>query len=316
MVTPVHTTTNALRQKEKLARIPVPTSPIENLGELGDLRLRLSQILPSSLELDEVLAIFFRHIQEAVSVDGLSYHSSGEDKTLQLGKASVHHCDYRLNVQQEYLGEIIFQRSKRFDESELASLEALLGCLIYPIRNALRYQQVVRTAMHDPLTNTGNRIALDNMLHRELRMAHRYGHDLSLLMIDIDHFKLVNDTHGHVVGDQVLKEIAQAIQSVSRQTDMTFRYGGEEFVVILSKTDNEGAKIIAERVRYFIEIMKMSTGQQPVNATVSIGIGTLQPGEHSRDFFERTDQALYAAKDQGRNTCVSSVPPVSANDED
>ncbi len=313
MVTPVHTTTNALRQKEKLARIPVPTSPVENLGELGDLRLRLSQILPSSLELDEVLAIFFRHIQEAVSVDGLSYHSSGEDKTLQLGKASVHHCDYRLNVQQEYLGEIIFQRSKRFDESELASLEALLGCLIYPVRNALRYQQVVRTAMHDPLTNTGNRIALDNMLHRELRMAHRYGHDLSLLMIDIDHFKHVNDTHGHIVGDQVLKEIAQAIQSVSRQTDMTFRYGGEEFVVVLP--DTQGINHMADNCRKAIKALNIPHVCSSIadEVTISIGCSTLVP---SPDFSVNhliglADKALYQAKHEGRNRvnsaeCVSS----------
>ncbi|HEY0892218.1 MAG TPA: GGDEF domain-containing protein, partial [Cellvibrio sp.] len=207
-----------------------------------------------------------------------------------------------------YLGEIIFSRSKRFAEAELITLEFLLSSLIYPLRNAIRYQTAMRLALLDPLTLLGNRAALDTALRRELQMAERHQHELSLLMVDVDFFKKINDEYGHHRGDLVLCEIAKGIQSACRGSDITFRYGGEEFVVVLGKTDAERAKIIAERIRQQIAESHIKYNGKTIGTTVSIGIATRHSNEkeHINDLFERADKALYIAKNSGRNCVISS----------
>ena len=283
----------------------IPLVPLTPEQELTT-RVRLAQALQMSLDPSEVLNLFFKHIQAIVSVSGILFKTSNGD--LKIGRECMHHCDYRLTTDEGYLGEIIFSRSKRFAEAELITLEFLLGSLIYPLRNAVRYQTAIRLALLDPLTLLGNRAALDTALRRELQMAERHQHELSLLMIDVDFFKKINDEYGHHRGDLVLCEIAKQIQSACRGSDITFRYGGEEFVVVLGKTDSEGAKIIAERIRQQIATTPIIHNGKNIGTTVSIGIATRHSNEkeHIDDLFERADKALYSAKNSGRNCVVSS----------
>jgi diguanylate cyclase (GGDEF)-like protein len=278
-------------------------------------RARLIQALQMSLEPNEILNIFFKQIQTIIPIGGIQFRFANNKDITKLGRDALHHCDYRLTTDEGYLGEIIFNRSKRFIETELATLEILLGALVYPLRNALRYQAAMQLALLDPLTHLGNRAALDNALRRELQLAERHHSELSLLMIDVDHFKQINDQHGHSRGDQVLQEIARTIESVCRETDISFRYGGEEFVVLLRKTDETGARIIGERLRREISNINIivSSSDPSINPTVSIGISTRasRQKEHIDDLFERADRALYRAKQQGRN-CVMYTPNIPA----
>ncbi|WP_235425656.1 GGDEF domain-containing protein [Cellvibrio mixtus] len=286
----------------------LPLTPLTPEQELAT-RVRLGQALQMSLEPAEVLTLFYKHIQSAVSISGLVFKFANANPDQKIGRECLHHCDYRLTTDEGYLGEIIFSRSKRFVETELITLELLLGSLIYPLRNALRYQKAMRLALLDPLTLVGNRAALDSALSRELQLAERHDHELSLLLIDADNFKKINDDYGHHRGDLVLCEIAKGIQSVCRGSDITFRYGGEEFVVLLGKTNADGAKIIAERIRQQIAQTRISYHGKAISTTVSIGIATRKPGkakEHINDLFERADTALYQAKANGRNRVVSS----------
>ena len=282
----------------------IPLSPEEEMAS----RLRLTQALQMSLEPHDVLSVFYRHIQSMVNVSGMRFKNAISSHDFKIGREYLHHCDYRLTTDEGYLGEIIFSRSKRFPETELIKLEFLLSSLVYPLRNAMRYQTAMRLALLDPLTLLGNRAALDTALRRELQMAERHKHELSLLMIDVDYFKKINDEHGHHRGDLVLCEIAKAIQAACRSSDITFRYGGEEFVVVLGKTDTEGAKIIAERIRQQIARTQIVHNGKVINATASIGIATHQrlQQEHINDLFERADKALYCAKESGRNCVISS----------
>ena len=285
--------------------ISIPLMPLTPEQELSA-RARLAQALQMSLEPSEILSLFYQHIQHLVNVSGITFKTnSGE---LKVGRECLHHCDYRLTTDEGYLGEIIFSRSKRFIETELITLEFLLGSLVYPMRNAVRYQTAMRLALLDPLTLLGNRAALNSALHRELQIAERHQQDLSLLMIDIDFFKRINDNYGHQRGDLVLCEIAKAIQSACRATDITFRYGGEEFVVLLSKTDSEGAKIIAERIRQQIADTVIYYKEKNIGTTISIGIAThhVDEKEQIADLFERADKALYVAKKSGRNCVINS----------
>jgi diguanylate cyclase (GGDEF)-like protein len=270
-------------------------------------RFHLLQALQTSLIPDDLLALFYKHLQPLINISGLGFIPANGSKTIQLGRESLHHCDYKLSMDDGALGNIVFNRSKRFSESELESIEQLLSYLVHPLRNAIHYQAALRLTMLDPLTMVGNRAALDVALHRELQLAERHHHDLSLLMIDVDHFKTINDKYGHVRGDQVLKEIANIIQSVCRSSDVTFRYGGEEFVVILGKTKTCGARIIAERIRNHIANCALEHNGETIHSTVSIGIATHIRDQKDlvKDLFERADKALYKAKAEGRNRVIS-----------
>lgn len=273
------------------------------------IRIRLSQALQMTLDPAELLDFFFKHIQSAVNVSGLLFRFGTENPDISVGRAYFHHCNYRLTTDEGYLGEISFSRAKRFVEVELATLELLLGSLVYPMRNAIRYQTAMRLALLDPLTLLGNRSALDSTLRRELQLAERYQQDLSLLMIDVDYFKKINDEYGHHRGDLMLCAIAKTIESVCRGSDIIFRYGGEEFVVVLGKTNDAGAKIIAERIRQQIMQTYIEHNGKQIGTTASIGIATRYPEktEHIQDLFDRADAALYRAKASGRNCIVSSA---------
>jgi diguanylate cyclase (GGDEF)-like protein len=292
------------------------------------IRARLIQALQTSLEPFDLLATFFKQIQSHVSVSGMTFTFNQETKSnketksnddtknsdnvdIKMGRECLHHVDYRLTTENIFLGELIFSRSKRFAESELMSLEFLLGALIYPLRNALRHQSALRLALIDPLTHLGNRTALDSTIRREIKIAERYKHDLSLILIDIDFFKQVNDEHGHLLGDLVLRKVAKEIQAVCRESDITFRYGGEEFVVVLGKTNLDDAYKIAERIREKIEKCKIQQDGKNIRVTVSIGISNANLSQPTKslknqvmDLLGRADKALYQAKESGRNKVV------------
>lgn len=281
-----------------------PTPSLQPQEDMRYRRLELVNTLQSTLELNEQLTIFKRWINQSVAIDGLKYSNSQHNINFSLGHCDGHQCNYRLNTNNESLGEIEFSRKKPFKEEELSQIETDLTALLYPIRNALQYYVAVQTALRDPLTGTGNRIALDNALHRECQLAERYSQSVSILMLDIDHFKQINDQYGHTAGDEVLKQIADTVRNVTRATDMTFRYGGEEFVVVLSKTDIAGAEIIADRIRQHISAKPFETQAGAIPVTASIGASKLNKSERIKDLFNRADQALYLAKNSGRNQVV------------
>jgi two-component system cell cycle response regulator len=162
----------------------------------------------------------------------------------------------------------------------------------------------------DPLTHLLNRRALTIRLVAELERVRRYNSPLTMLMIDLDHFKLVNDTCGHLVGDEVLRGIAGILQRSVRSVDMVARYGGEEFVIVLPETAEQGAVIFAERIRERVEQHHFAADRNKsgsVKVTVSIGVSAFpSPNvESAEDLFARADAALYRAKEAGRNkVCV------------
>ena len=201
----------------------------------------------------------------------------------------------------QHLGDLVFRRNQRFSDHEQAQLESLLSTLLFPIRNALLYRAATQRALRDPLTGTGNRIAMEQTLQREIDMSRRHRQPLSLLMLDIDHFKSVNDTHGHAAGDHVLREVAASIKQQLRNVDMVFRYGGEEFLILLSNTGRESAALVGERLRYAAQSNDYWAANTRIELTVSLGCSTLLPGESADSLLRRADNALYVAKREGRN---------------
>lgn len=155
----------------------------------------------------------------------------------------------------------------------------------------------------DALTGVANRRALFQKLESELERAKRYGQVLSIVMLDIDHFKRVNDDYGHQMGDMVLKAVACSISSTIRDVDFVGRYGGEEFLVIMPNTPEQGAVQLAERIRSTVEALRV--GDQGLRTTISGGLAR-NTGEDMTAFIETADKRLYQAKESGRNRIVSA----------
>jgi diguanylate cyclase (GGDEF)-like protein len=167
-----------------------------------------------------------------------------------------------------------------------------------------------RAAKTDLLTGVHNRRWMDEMFPRQLARSERSGQPLALLMVDIDRFKRLNDTYGHLIGDVVLKAAARRLVETLRPTDFLVRYGGEEFLAMLPSVAADAALAAAERLRGAIERADFATPEPstPLKVTVSIGVAVLQSGDTIEQLIDRADHALYQAKSAGRNKVVCAGP--------
>ena len=183
--------------------------------------------------------------------------------------------------------------------------------LLARVRAALREKErldlLEKWATTDPLTELMNRRHFFELADRELAQSHRSGRPLSFIMLDIDFFKQVNDTHGHLVGDQVLIELAVLLKDQLRRVDFCGRYGGEEFVLCLPDTPAEGALEVAERIRSQVEQLAIDTPNGPLNFTISLGIAQNNNDKSVEEILKRADDALYQAKEAGRNQAQSAA---------
>ncbi|MEO5333377.1 MAG: diguanylate cyclase [Magnetococcus sp. YQC-5] len=171
-------------------------------------------------------------------------------------------------------------------------------------QNITDKKRIEELSVTDRLTQLYNRLRLDEAFRCEVARSRRYGHPLSVILFDVDHFKSVNDTHGHQVGDQVLIHMAQVLKSNVRQSDIPGRWGGEEFLVICPETDESGVFSLAEKLRQAIAAYDFPTVG---HKTSSFGVGTIQPEETINGLVHRVDVALYQAKKKGRNRVERSA---------
>lgn len=177
------------------------------------------------------------------------------------------------------------------------------------LRNEELIARLEHQAARDPLTGVASRSHLLATGHAEIRRASRHGHPLALLMLDIDHFKAINDSCGHLAGDRVIQAIAQACVPALRSGDCLGRLGGEEFAVVLPDTDLAAALAVAERLRETVASLQLHHEERRLALTVSIGVALLEsPGEALSHLLHRADTAMYRAKAEGRN-CVKAAPP-------
>lgn len=179
---------------------------------------------------------------------------------------------------------------------------AMINVFLYAYARQLenKNRELEELLTKDPLTRAGNRTALENALIRVKNQHLRHNTPVTVLMLDLDHFKKINDTEGHTAGDKVLKRLADLLRARLRATDSLFRYGGEEFVIVADNTTLDQAAYLAEDIRRRVE--------KANELTVSIGLAELQSGESTEDVVSRADQALYKAKQMGRNwVCFDPV---------
>jgi len=185
-----------------------------------------------------------------------------------------------------------------------------ISLLLY--RNNRSTEVLRRLATTDPLTGTYNRRHFMELMNREQRRADRYNTIYSILMIDIDHFKPINDTYGHQMGDEAIRAMADACRRATRPTDLVARYGGEEFIITLTHTDQAGALRVAERLREAVDLIALPSEKGALTFTISIGVSTYVKKIGVAQLIGRADHALYKAKQTGRNrVCVEDPEPVT-----
>ena len=208
--------------------------------------------------------------------------------------------------------------SDRMSEHETRLVGALADQAALAIENARLFAKLEELSTHDELTTLPNRRSFKDRLAREMADAKRYGHPLSVMVIDVDHFKKLNDREGHAAGDEALVEVSRVLKASLREVDMVARYGGEEFVVILSRTAEPDAIKVGEKLREGVANIGLpsAAGQPLGHLSVSIGVAQLEEGEDGAALVQRADRAVYVAKKEGRNRVslpptAPSVPPLA-----
>ncbi len=257
--------------------------------------------LQQSLDPVELLALFSRCLARHVPIEGLGL--TYPEGAAQTGDGGVHVSDWPLVTRGAEVAVLHVHSGLPLTRPELAVLREATALLAQPINNALSCERLRRHAQEDALTGLFNRATLMKMLPREVALAEREGTPLAVLMLDLDHFKVINDTHGHGQGDRALALLGSVLHTTLRRSDLAFRYGGEEFVVVLPDTHVEGATLAARRIA--ARLREQAERELGFAITASIGIAAMPvPGERACDaerLLTRADRALYLAKSQGRD---------------
>lgn len=259
--------------------------------------LLISRDLHRSLELGDVLDTFLRALRAEYPISGLRHVLADCNEQITLGRVDPASIEIHARHEDESLGILTLGNIHSLD----LRLNALLALLPAPLYNAICHQRLKNLARKDALTGLGNRLAMQTCLTNEVARAQRFGQPFTLLVVDIDHFKRINDTYGHATGDLVIRRLAAQIRHSLRPYDQAFRYGGEEFVVLLSQTTLTKGLQIAERIRASANARRLC---EAGGETVSVSIGAAEfqcEDENLHQLFDRADRALYEAKRGGRN---------------
>jgi diguanylate cyclase (GGDEF)-like protein len=265
--------------------------------------LKLTHALQTTLDISAQLGLFSLELQPIVSHLGICFVSAENGQNHSIGREGNKHYTLELKIpgESKALGSLRLSRDTSFSLMEIENIHRLSANLAYPVRNAIMYETAVASAAKDPLTGVNNRTLMDSTINREIDLARRHDQPLTLLCADVDFFKRINDSFGHAAGDEVLRSVANAIRRCVRSSDVIFRFGGEEFVVLLPNTDAKGGHLLAERIRISIANTVSRYLDYHINVTISIGAHCLLPEDSASSLFNKADKALYEAKNKGRN---------------
>lgn len=258
----------------------------------------MTKEITKSFSNEEALQIFCDKLKKNIVFEECQLLDPLSSDVSKLKKDSQYFV-FPLKGKKELLGYIVI---KGTDEQDHDKIRILANQFALVLRRIYLYKEVERLAITDSLTQVFTRRYIMERFEEELGRARSKSMNLSFLMIDVDFFKRVNDQHGHLVGDSVLRAVSQCILENIREIDIAGRYGGEEFCIVLPDTDAAGAGYVAERVRKAIEIKQIHAYDACVKSTVSIGVATFpKDGKKLSTLIDKADWALYRAKKFGRN---------------
>ena len=318
-----NTMTRGLREREGLKL----TLALSETLELGEVLERLLDSLGRTVRYDEAAVLIktrdgldvivsrgSRAKDEAQRMIPSSSHVAKAMKTLQ---PAVNEGRQMLALpllqRGAVIGVVSLESKQPYDDETRKLAYSLTQPAAMAVENARLFDEVQRLATLDGLTNVNNRRHFMELAQLAFENARRFGQPLSAMMLDVDHFKGINDRFGHHVGDQVLRAMADRCKGALRSVDVLGRYGGEEFAIVLpGSSRDQAATILAERIRKRVSDEPIQTDEGPVRCTVSIGVSGLEIATRDMgELLQRADEALYAAKQSGRNRVVTDVPRVA-----
>jgi len=262
----------------------------------------MTKEITSHFEEQEAFDIFRKKLKENIDIaDCQLVHDIGDSF-----KGGVLPSDYGVFVlksKERKFGVLLYKGLEEKDKEKFAILAHQFALAL---RRLKLYKDIETLAITDGLTSVYTRRYFLERFDEEIKRSRLHKNSLAFLMIDADHFKMVNDQHGHLTGDAVLKEVAHTIQEGVREIDIVGRFGGEEFCVVLPETDLDGARVVAERIRKAAEEKLIKAYDNALHITLSIGISVFPAdGKLLEELMDKADWALYRAKSQGRNRVVA-----------
>ena len=264
---------------------------------------RLVEKLQTTLDIEELLAIYAEHAERIIKLSGLQFHTSLGAFQLKDSDKQYTPFSFDLDLNGEHLGKLVYFCQYQLSTAIKNKLQSIHQVLVYPLRNALMYQRVLQLATKDSLTGLYNRSQFNDNLVQRIENSRRHHRKFSLMLLDLDNFKQVNDNFGHKAGDDVLIEFSNILKASIRATDSVYRFGGDEFAILIDDPEFVTNKLIAERIMASVKHCDLMAKYE---VTTSIGFTLAENNDCEDNIFARADKGLYKAKAAGRN-CARAI---------
>jgi len=264
--------------------------------------LALLEQLQTSLELEKILNMFAMEAAKFVDFSGLYFKNGQITQSIRGSRKGKSERQFELKIAGEFIGILTYAVNTPISLTNYKILNELHQYLVYPLKNAIQYHQAMQLAMQDTLTGLGNRRYFDEQLKRAMHHANRHRSHVGLIVCDLDKFKSINDNFGHQIGDKVLMHFANALRSSVRDSDSIFRFGGDEFSVIVESASDQSLIVIESRINHALAQDAFLAKYQ---VSVSLGMTFMNRADSEMSFFERADKLLYQNKlSAGRNLSI------------
>lgn len=256
---------------------------------------QLLEHLQCTLEIDKLLNIFAIEAGKYVNFSGLYFQKAGLKVAMRGSEPAKKERKYEIKINNEFIGELNYAIKSPISLKNHETLVKLHQYLAYPLRNAVMYHQAMQLALEDALTGLGNRRQFDEQLKRAMHQANRQQSHVGLIVGDLDKFKQINDTYGHKTGDKILIHFSQVIKNSIRDSDSAFRFGGDEFAILVEQANENVLTLIETRINQTLSNDEMLA---KYNITCSLGATFMTRADNEHSFFERADNNLYKQKNQ------------------
>ena len=253
----------------------------------------LLEQLQTTLDLDKLLDIIAMEVARYINFSGLYFKNQTVSKTLRGSRKARHERHFELKLNDEFIGTLSYAINSPISMVHFKDLQRIHQIILYPLKNALQYHQAIQLAMRDSLTGLGNRRYFDEQIKRAMHNANRHHAQVGLVLGDLNKFKAINDTYGHSTGDQVLKQFANILRACIRDSDSIFRFGGDEFAIIVENASECALDIIQSRIN---NALKNNVLLAKYQVGCSLGTTFMNRADNELSLFERADQALYRQK--------------------